>query len=310
MLDSVKLVESLKLSDLLLLLVAVVWGASYGLAKEALLFYPVLGFLAIRFTMTFLLLLPFLAKEIASGRLVQAVSALPLGLVLLVIFLLETYGVMYTSASNAAFLISLFVIFTPFVEWAVLGNRPANSIFFLAFISLMGAWLLVSDVTYVFNYGDSLIIGAAFCRALMVSLTKRYTIQSELSALSLTAIQSLVVAVGASVLFFYLYRGEVMALPSSFTFWRNTVFLVVFCTIFAFFAQNYGVKKSSPSRVSFLMGTEPLFGALFAVAWLGEELTTSAWFGGGLIVMACTLSTQPQWFEQLIKQIKSSLATN
>ena len=30
----------------MLLLVAVVWGASYGLAKTAVLFYPVLGFLA------------------------------------------------------------------------------------------------------------------------------------------------------------------------------------------------------------------------------------------------------------------------
>ena len=34
-------------ADLALLLVAIVWGTSYGVAKGALVFYPVLGFLAV-----------------------------------------------------------------------------------------------------------------------------------------------------------------------------------------------------------------------------------------------------------------------
>lgn len=38
----------LRLSDLALLLVALVWGTSYGVAKGALAYYPVLGFLAAR----------------------------------------------------------------------------------------------------------------------------------------------------------------------------------------------------------------------------------------------------------------------
>lgn len=44
------------LSDALLLAVAAVWGTSYG-AKTALAFYPVLGLLALRFGLTFVLLL-------------------------------------------------------------------------------------------------------------------------------------------------------------------------------------------------------------------------------------------------------------
>ena len=48
----------LRLSDLTLLLVNLVWGTSHGVAKGALDFYPVLGFLAVRFGLTFVLLLP------------------------------------------------------------------------------------------------------------------------------------------------------------------------------------------------------------------------------------------------------------
>ena len=50
----------LRLSDLTLLAVAMVWGTSYGVAKGALAFYPVLGFVAVRFGLTLVLLSPTL----------------------------------------------------------------------------------------------------------------------------------------------------------------------------------------------------------------------------------------------------------
>jgi drug/metabolite transporter (DMT)-like permease len=44
------------------------------------------------------------------------------------------------------------------------------------------------------------------------------------------------------------------------------------------------LRRTSPTRVSFLMGTEPLFG--FALAWmlLSEPATSSAFLGAALIV--------------------------
>ena len=38
------------------------------------------------------------------------------------------------------------------------------------------------------------------------------------------------------------------------------------------------------------MGSEPLFGALFAVVWLSEQLSVQAWIGG-LLIVAATLWT-------------------
>ncbi|WP_419835010.1 EamA family transporter [Endozoicomonas atrinae] len=74
-------------------------------------------------------------------------------------------------------------------------------------------------------------------------------------------------------------------------FWLITLYLVLFCTIFAFFAQNYGVRQTSPSRVALLMGTEPAFGAAFAMLWLGEHLTGLQILGGLLIVVCATYSS-------------------
>ncbi|MFC3059960.1 EamA family transporter [Paenirhodobacter populi] len=49
-------------------------------------------------------------------------------------------------------------------------------------------------------------------------------------------------------------------------FWAAVGFLSLFCTIGVFYVQNSAVRRTSPTRVSLLMGTEPLFG--FALAWM------------------------------------------
>ena len=270
----------LRLSDLMLLLVAMVWGSSYAVAKGALAFYPVLGFLALRFLITFALLLPALLRADAEQRRDALRCGLPLGGLMLAIFLCETFGVVLTQASNAAFLISLCVVFTPFVEWALLGRRPARAMFGFAALSLLGAALLSGGLFGQFGLGDGLMFGAAILRALTVCMTTKLTSHRRAPALALTAVQSGVIGLGSLGLALLSPAG-LPALPTNTAFWSATVYLVLGCTVFAFFAQNWALKHSSPSRVSLLMGSEPAFGALFAVLWLGESLSPLAWGGGG-----------------------------
>jgi drug/metabolite transporter (DMT)-like permease len=286
--------KGLWFADLLLLLVAIVWGTSYGVAKDALVFYPVLGFVAIRFCMTFFLLLPSLRRLGRPEGRAALRAGVPLGLILLAIFICETFGVALTQASNAAFLISLCVVFTPFVEWLVMAQRPPVSAFVVAFVSLSGTWLLTIGSNLTFNLGDGLMLAAALLRAFMMVMTKRLTIDKNMSNLTLTAVQSGVVGFGCLLVASLFMQGGLPPLPSDPSFWVSTVYLVLFCTIFAFFAQNYGLRRSNPTRVSLLMGSEPVFGALFASFWLGEKLGALSWVGGALIVGATLWATLPR----------------
>jgi len=294
---SISTTHSLKglwIADLMLLLVAVVWGTSYGVAKQALVFYPVLGFLAIRFCLTFVLLLPSLRQLRQPEGRAALWAGLPLGLILLSVFLCETFGIALTQASNAAFLISLCIVFTPFVEWLVMGQRPPASAFVVAFISLFGTWLLTFGANLTFNLGDGLMLAAALLRALMMCMTKRLTAGKKMATLTLTAVQSGVVGFGSLIIAAFFLPGGLPTWPRATAFWGSTAYLVLFCTIFAFFAQNYAVRRSSPTRVSLLMGSEPVFGALFAAIWLGEKLSTLSLIGGALIVGATLWATLPR----------------
>jgi drug/metabolite transporter (DMT)-like permease len=117
---------------------------------------------------------------------------------------------------------------------------------------------------------------------------------STLPALSVTAVQSGVVASGSAAAAWLFAPQQWQALPTltgHASFWAYVAYLVLACTLFAFFAQNFAIKRSSPTRVSLLMGSEPAFGALFACLWLGERISLTAWVGGALIVAASILAT-------------------
>jgi len=281
------------LSDLMLLLVAVVWGSSYVAAKQVLQIYPVLGILALRFGISFVLLSPSL-RAIRGAEKRDVFHAIGTGLLMLAILTAELSGVMLTTAANAAFLISLCVGFTPVVEWIVLKRRPTLPVWLAVAVSILGAAMLTGGGPLRPNMGDGLIVLAAVLRAVNVCVTKRTMQGTRLSSLSVTALQSGTVTAGSVLIATIMAPHALPALPAFFThigFWGGVAYLSVMCTLFAFFAQNYALKRSSPTRASLLMGSEPAFGAVFAALLLGESISAIGWFGGGLIVVASMMST-------------------
>jgi drug/metabolite transporter (DMT)-like permease len=281
----------------MLLLVAIVWGGSYSAAKIATDQVPVLQFLLLRFGLTFLLLLPALrGLAVASWPSALAGASL-LGANLLAIFVCETFGVSLTTASNAAFLISLCVAFTPLCEWWLLKERPTGAVLGAATLSLVGAGLLAfqhGGSVKALAWGDALMVLAAFLRGVMVCLTRRHGQRHGLPALTMTAVQMGVMTLGSGLLMVVVQGPVWTPLPNSTSFWGAMAFLVLLCTLLAFFVQNYAASRTSPSRVALLMGSEPLWGALIAVVWLGERLTLQGWLGGLLIVASAWWVTRPR----------------
>ncbi|ADZ89665.1 EamA family transporter [Marinomonas mediterranea] len=296
----------LPLTELMLLAVAIVWGTSYGLTKEALLYTGVFTFIALRFGITFLLLLPHVLRASWQGLNKDWVRSLPTGVILLSIFLCEVMGIALTSATNAAILISLSMIMTAFVESLTRRQWVSKPLFLTSITSVIGVALLAFNrldaterfsltVLFDLNSGDYLILMAAFLRAVMVTTTKYLVEGRRITSLSLTAAQSFIVSLGAIVLaavfndaVFAGIRIEHVsfALPSSQDFWLITAYLIIFATLFAFFAQNYAVRKVSSTKVALLMGSEPLFGAVFASVWLNESLSAYQMVGAAMIIIS------------------------
>nr|WP_217906221.1 DMT family transporter [Vibrio natriegens] len=278
--------------ELLLLLVAIVWGTSYGLTKSAITYTTVSIFIAIRFGWTFLLLLPMMIRDFVQGKSRDWPVALPTGVILAAIFFFEVYGVSQTTASNAAFLISLNVIFTLLLETLLGSRKPNRALIWLCLFSTAGVVMLTNTqgINMTFNQGDIYILCAAALRAVMVIMTKKLTHGKHITNTALTCIQSFVVALSACLISVVSHEPTQPLFPQALEFWLTTSFLVLFCTLFAFYVQNYAVRKISPTKATLLMGSEPLFGAIFSLLWLNEVLTSVQWLGAAILLIA-VLST-------------------
>ncbi|MER5871703.1 DMT family transporter [Streptomyces sp. NPDC002044] len=279
-------------ADLPVLAVAVVWGASYLAAKGITTAHTVIAVLVLRFA----LVLPVLV--LAGWRRLRALTPAQLrgagllGLVLGGIFLLETYGVVHTSATNAGLIISLTMIFTPLAEAAVRRVRPPAAFLGAAAVSVTGVVLLTQGAGFTGpGLGDVLILGAALARTLHVLLMARVKAVQDADSLSLTTVQ-----LSGAVLVFALLAllpgtgATPWAAAADFgaAEWAGLVFLSVFCTLFAFFVQMWAVRRTSPSRVSLLLGTEPLWAAAAGIAIGGEHLGPLGFAGVALVLAGTT----------------------
>ncbi|MBE7220137.1 MAG: DMT family transporter, partial [Caulobacteraceae bacterium] len=251
--------------------------------KGALAHAPVLVLIFYRFAATAGLMSLLARRELASASRGDTLRGAALGTILAAIFMAEVAGVARTSATNAALIISLCTLFTPFLDHGLSRRLPPPIVVSGALVACVGVGLLVGRFT-AWTFGDGLILLAAALRAVMVVSTKRLMAARTFSSVALTAVQAGTVAAVALVGLCVTQGPGALAVRADAGFWGGVAFLSLFCTVGAFYVQNAAVRRTSPTRVGFLMGTEPLFGFALAHLLLSEPVTGPAVIGAALIV--------------------------
>jgi drug/metabolite transporter (DMT)-like permease len=272
--------------DVLLVGVAAVWGVSFLSAKELAGDVGVPSAVALRFLVAAAALgvICLLRRErLPRGR--GLVVALVLGCSQAAIIGLETWGVSLTSATNAGLLISLALVMTPVLESIAARSWLPRSYFVAAVAAVAGVALLVSDGGIrTPTAGDLLVIAAATVRALHVTASAHLTRGRSDSSLGVVLVQMLVcagvfTAASASAL-----PSAVVSLDASG--WCNVLFLGLLCSVFAFVVQLWAVRRTSATRASILMGTEPVWALLVGVILAGEAIGPFGVCGAALIIAA------------------------
>ncbi|MGE7435334.1 DMT family transporter [Kitasatospora sp. NPDC001175] len=275
------------LIDILLLLVAAVWGSTYLAAKELVSPSTVVAVLALRFLVTTAAMLPAgIARLRRAGR-QEWLTGVLLGTILAVIFTFETYGIAHTSATNAGLIISLTIVMTPVLDSVVGRSWLPRRFFLAAVLAVVGVGLLASGSGLrAPSQGDLLILAAAAVRAVHVTVMHRRAARRQYDSYNLTLLQMAT----ASVLFCALsplVGTSFLALvprlhPGQ---WSDLLYLALIGTVFAFFVQMRAVRTTSPTRVSLLLGTEPVWALLIGIAVGGDRLGLIGVLGAVLILL-------------------------
>jgi len=272
--------------DLTLLALALVWGGSYLAAKNLSAFSSVQGMLAVRFGVaTLALLLIWVFRPVRFTKWDLRLGVL-FGTTQSAIMAVETWGLWQTSATNAGLIISLTIIFTPMLESLWSRNWLPPKFFIAAVTAVVGVALLVGDHGFKTpNLGDLLMLAAALFRTFHVTAQGRFTKGRQVSSFNIITLQCFM-----CTFWFFVWQpsGAVQAVTNyGLAQWLDILFLALLCSVFAFVAQLWAIRRTSATRSSLLLGTEPVWAVLIAAAFGGEAL---GWVGaiGAVVIVGST----------------------
>ena len=134
------------LADSILVLICVFWGTSFILVKLAIQYIDLYYFIFLRFTLALMILVPLFYRRLQHYNVKILRDGIILGTVLFAVFIFQTVGLQFTSASNAGFITGLHVVIVPFILAVVFKKMPAPSATTGAIICAVGLFFLtVSD---------------------------------------------------------------------------------------------------------------------------------------------------------------------
>lgn len=273
--------------DLLLLLVAAAWGSTYLAAKELVSPSAVVALLALRMLIAAALMAAIVAARRSRVTAPELRVGAILGVLLAAVFAFETFGIAHTSATNAGLIISLTIVFTPVLDSLVSGRRLPARFFLAAVVAVIGVALLAGNgVLRPPNLGDLLVLVAAIARAVHVTSMHRLSADRPMDSLHLTTVQLATCAAVFSATS-VLHGDSVPRFVSRLDPARGLLFfyLVVVCTVFAFLVQTWAVRRTSPSRVSLLLGTEPIWAAIIGIGIAHDRLALAGYCGIALVLV-------------------------
>ncbi len=280
-------------AEALLLLAAIVWGFAFVAQKAGMDNIGPMAYNGIRFLLGSICLLPLIYifdnKEKKSDDNLPSnkklwKAGLISGTVLFLASSMQQIGVVYTTAGNAGFITSFYVILVP-VFGLLLKQKVNTQTWIGAIVAIIGLYFLSVSETLTFVLGDILVFGSAFIWAVQVILAGYYAIR--VNVIKLAAIQFALTGIISLVISFF---TETYGLQNIWDAIIPILYGGIMSVGLAFTIQLIAQKKAHPTHAAIILSTESVFAAIGGWLLLNEELTTVETMGAALMFAGVILS--------------------
>jgi drug/metabolite transporter (DMT)-like permease len=310
------------LVDLSLIAVAMIWGATFVLVKQALAGVSTLLFLTLRFAIATLALTLIFRKEFRSpgprrcekiggrgGLTDESVcptsgagasacqptfsyllsrglrAGLIAGCLLFSGYVLQTFGLKYTSASKTGFITGLYIPLVPLFSSLVYKKVPqmAEIMGVLAAFTGMALMTIQKDLLNI-SLGDLLVACCAVAYAFHILVLGRFAGSTNLGILTVVQI-----ATCFSICAGTFWWAEPVHVQWTAGLWIALLVTGLFATALAFAVQTWAQRYSTPTRTALIFSTEPLFAWVTSYLVAGEVLSKRATVGAALILAGILL---------------------
>ena len=268
-------------ADLMLLMVTIFWGTSCLLTKIGLGGIEEFNLIALRFVIAFTLAAVVFRKKIMTADKKTIKYGAILSVIIFAEYIFMTFGVKFTTVSNAGFLTCLAGVFVPIITFVFLKQKLERKVLICICLTGIGIFLLTVNAKLTFNFGDLLCTLCSLTFAVHILAIGKFT--REVDSISLGVIQ-LGFAGVYSTIFSFLFEHPV--LPGTVRTWLVVLSLSILCTAVAFIVQTVAQKYTSPVHTGLIFSLEPVFTAVTAFLFANEVLPVKGYFGGLLMVIS------------------------
>ncbi len=273
------------LGVLALLICTLIWGTSFVILKDALDSVPTLWILAIRFTGAAMLMAVFAGKRLKTLDKGYWRGGAVMGLCLALAYILQTFGLVYTTPGKNAFLTDTYCVLVPFLWWFFRKVKPDRYNLMAAGLCIVGIGLVSLTEKLSIGIGDAVTLSCGLFYALHIISTS-YFIEGRDPVL-LSFVQFLA---GAVICWVLAPMGAPFPSSVPASAWWEIAYLCLMCTGVSFLLQTLGQKYTPPSEVSILLMLESVFGVILSVIFYHEHLTLRVLSGFVLIFIAILIS--------------------
>ena len=282
-------------ADITLLLVSIIWGSAFVAQRVAGQMGSVYLFNGARYLLAALVVLPFAVFGSRTSSPRYKISGeqykwmIIVGLVLFCGSAVQQAGLLYTTAGNAGFITSLYVVFVPIVL-LLFWQEKVHWISIVAVgLAGMGAFFLSTGGKFELRVGDVIEFVGALFWTLHVIMLGKYA--SKFEAISFSVGQLIVCGLFNLGVGIFVERSMPMNLPLLGAIAYTAFFSLGLCYTLQVWAQRH----TPPADAALILSLESVFAVICGWFLLDEKLLPLQLFGCALIFIAVLLSQFKEW---------------
>jgi drug/metabolite transporter (DMT)-like permease len=282
-------------ADITLLVVSIIWGSAFVAQRVAGQMGSVYLFNGARYLLAALVVLPLALRVKRKDKPSWTMSRDQYKWMIVAGFLLflgsafQQAGMVYTTAGNAGFITSLYVVLVPIALFIVWNEKPHWMSIAAVGLAGAGAFLLSTGGRFEVRAGDALeLFGALFWTFHVIVLGK---FASKFEALSFSVGQLFVCAI--------LNLGVGFIAEPMMTFNWQMMFAIAYTALFSlglcYTLQVWAQRHTPPADAALILSLESVFAVISGWLILNEKLDLVQIFGCMLIFTAVVLSQFKEW---------------
>lgn len=281
-------------ADITLFLISIIWGSAFVAQRVAGQMGSVYLFNGFRYLLAALVVLPvaYRGRRPADENYLSRDQYKWMAIAGFFLFMgsaLQQAGMVYTTAGNAGFITSLYVVLIPIVLFVFWREKPHWMLLVAFGLAVVGTFLLSTGGRFEVRAGDALeLVGALFWAFHVITLGK---FASKFESMSFS--------VGQLVVCGILNLGVGFAVETMITFNWQIVFAVVYTAVFSlglcYTLQVWAQRHTPPADAALLLSLESVFAVLSGWLLLNERLAAIQVLGCALIFVAVLLSQFKEW---------------